>query len=63
MVTQINDKYIGGKRRVSDYRGLSTDTKPTGQINGSTFYETDTGNLYVYDEEHDEWVCPWEDEV
>jgi len=28
--------------------GLSTDTKPTTYQSGSTFYETDTGNVYIY---------------
>lgn len=51
MVTQINDKYIGGKRRVSAYMGLSTDEKPVGQINGSLFYEMDTGDVYLYSED------------
>jgi len=29
--------------------GLSTDTKPSSGDLGDEFYETDTGNLYVYD--------------
>lgn len=34
----------------SDYIGLSTDTKPTVNVGaGSTFYETDTKAVYIYD--------------
>jgi len=49
-----------------NYRGLSTDEKPTmhttpGGIeeripNGSTFYEMDTGKLYMWDVENSEWL-------
>lgn len=43
-----------------ELRGLSTDTKPT-QIgenyidNGSTFIEIDTGDIYMFDLENNEW--------
>lgn len=43
-----------------ELRGLSSDTKPT-QINdkkienGSIFVEIDTGNVYMYDLENNEW--------
>jgi len=33
---------------VKDYIGLSTDTKPLDCGAGSTFYETDTSNAYIY---------------
>lgn len=37
-------------------RGLSTDTKPTKDIpNGSSFLEMDTGNVYMWDEENEQW--------
>lgn len=37
--------------------GASTETKPTtGIVDGSTFLETDTGDLYVYNEEGSAWV-------
>lgn len=42
---------------MDDYRGLSTDTKPSGITNGSTFLEIDTGTRYMYDEEGDEWYA------
>lgn len=43
-----------------ELRGLSTDTKPTtinGENidNGSTFIEIDTGKIYFYDLENEEW--------
>lgn len=43
-----------------ELRGLSTDTKPT-EINnktidnGSTFIEIDTGKIYFYDLENEQW--------
>lgn len=44
--------------------GLSTDTKPTQTfeglkiINGSSFMEVDTQNVYFYDEENHTWPDP-----
>lgn len=45
---------------IVELRGLSTDTKPTeinGKTinNGSTFVEIDTGKIYFYDLENEEW--------
>lgn len=45
---------------IVELRGLSTDTKPTeinGKTinNGSTFVEIDTGKIYFYDLESEEW--------
>lgn len=34
--------------KINIYRGLSTDIKPPA-INGSQFFEMDTGNYYVYE--------------
>lgn len=43
--------------RVNEYRGLSTDTKPTVHVpNGSTFYEFDTVEVYVFNENTQTWV-------
>ena len=48
-------------KQVFGFFGLSTDTKPTdtyeGQIieNGSTFYEINTGTVYMFDEENQAW--------
>ncbi len=39
-----------------ELRGLSTDTKPTDNIdNGSIFIEIDTGKIYMFDLENEEW--------
>lgn len=47
------------------YFGKSTDTKPTPSFEGvdfttgkaiATFYEIDTGDLFIYDIEDSEWV-------
>jgi hypothetical protein len=40
-----------------ELRGLSTDTKPTEMIgNGSVFLEMDTGKVFVYNADDEEWV-------
>lgn len=39
----------------ADYRGLSTDTKPTNAPNGSTFIEIDTGTVYFFDSDNNLW--------
>lgn len=37
--------------------GLSSDTKPTdGIYNGSVFLEMDTGSIYMWSEEGQEWL-------
>lgn len=42
---------------VNEYRGLSTDTKPTTDVpNGSIFIEIDTGNIYFYDSANNTWI-------
>lgn len=39
-----------------EYRGLSTDIKPTKRVgNGSIFIEMDTGKVYIFDEENIKW--------
>ena len=46
------------------FKGLSTDTKPTGLWkgtkiqNGSSFLEIDTQNLFFYDAENVTWPTP-----
>ena len=39
-----------------EYRGLSTDLKPTGVINGSRFTEIDTGKVFYFDGVSKTWV-------
>lgn len=36
--------------------GLSTDVKPTGVPNTSTFYEMDTRALFMFDAENQRWL-------
>ena len=31
-----------------DYIGLSTESKPTSDVDGSTYLEVDTSDLYIY---------------
>ena len=39
-----------------EYRGLSTDTKPTENVvNGAMFIEIDTGKISMFDLENEEW--------
>lgn len=46
------------------FKGKSTDTKPKikwGDLdirNGETFFEFDTGEVYFYDKEIDDWIIP-----
>lgn len=56
-----NKRTIGGEEAINvELRGLSTETKPT-EINeknidnGSVFLEIDTGKLYFFDYENQEW--------
>lgn len=46
--------------RSSEFRGLSTDTKPTKANgkdveNGSSYLEMNTGKVFMYDEQNDIW--------
>ena len=56
-----NKRTVGGEETINtELRGLSTDTKPT-EINeskidnGSVFIEIDTGKVYLYDLENQQW--------
>ena len=54
------DKYNKQGKAFRHYYGKSTDTKPTESLlTGSTFYEIDTGKLYMFDEDGvagSEWI-------
>ena len=50
-----------GEFIVVELRGLSTDTKPSefegrNIDNGSIFIEIDTGNIFFYDLENEQWM-------
>lgn len=63
MITIYNVKKSdikGDGKFLVELRGLSDDEKPTtidgGEIlNGSSFIEIDTGDIYLYDGEGEEW--------
>lgn len=63
MITIYNVKKSdieGDGKFLVELRGLSDDEKPTtingGEIlNGSSFIEIDTGDIYLYDGENTEW--------
>lgn len=41
----------------NEYWGLSTDEKPTVYVpNGSIYYEIDTGDMFIFDAEHSQWI-------
>ena len=69
MITELERNSLGGGRVVSKYIGLSTDTKPSYMepfvilMNGSSFFEMDTGLTYWFDEERCAWIRPGEVEV
>lgn len=49
-----------GEAKALEFRGLSSDTKPTqldGETiaNGSVFIEIDTGKIFFYDLENEQW--------
>ena len=60
----------GEGKYLVELRGLSTDDKPTTKLdpekvengnnglieNGSQFIEIDTHNVYLYDEDNEEWI-------
>lgn len=58
-ISKVGEKANG---RVLELSGLSTDVKPIGEVNGarimngSTYFEMDTCNISVYDEENRRWL-------
>ena len=61
MIRPIKEQiFTADNKRYLELAGTSQDTKPTGDvITGSIFVETDTGNVYFYNEEAaagSEWV-------
>ena len=47
---------IESGNRELEYRGLSTDSKPTTNVvNGSVFIEIDTGKIYLFDADSSTW--------
>lgn len=53
MVTATSNAGSG----IWDLRGKSTDTKPTDGIpNGSSFFEMDTSDVYMFDGDTETWL-------
>jgi len=53
----LND---GSGKKLVEYNGLSTHVKPVEDnfAFGSSFFEVDTGNVYFFNEESQEWMNP-----
>lgn len=51
---------IGGAQNTKsiEMKGLSIDEKPINEdiVNGSTFYEMDTQELFMFDEQNQQWI-------
>ena len=57
MITALSNKSVQSATDNSmEYRGLSTDTKPTDAPNGSVFLEMNTGKVFCYDAEGENWI-------
>ena len=59
VIAEVKETFsANGKLRgyTVEYRGLSTDAKPTEDvINGSSFIEIDTGDVYMFDAVAGDW--------
>ena len=56
MVRSIYVGIIQNGAQYLEFAGLSTEDKPTENLmTGSLFLEVDTGDMYAYDEEGNEW--------
>lgn len=66
MITELERINLGGGRLVIKYVGTNNDTKPVAadiepyavDLNGSSFFEMDTGDTYYYDADSSDWVKP-----
>lgn len=60
MITITKTEKYDNNKILVELRGLSTDEKPTEMSdkviqNGSTFIEIDTGKIFMYDLENEQW--------
>lgn len=56
-MTTLVERIIKGNDRYVEISGDSTDTKPTANIvDGSIFVESNTGDVYFFNEESGDWV-------
>lgn len=62
MITVYKATTASDGSAILELRGKSTDTKPTETCegfnvgNGSTFYEINTGDIYMFDADADAWI-------
>lgn len=57
MVRQNVYEPYDGKKAYVEFSGVAADSKPTtGIINGSLFFEVDTGKVYAFNEASSTWV-------
>ena len=57
MITALTDRDVSSaKANAMEYRGLHADNKPADAPNGSAFVEMDTGDVYLYDADGENWV-------
>ena len=56
MITIFRKEEAVKDKQEIELRGLSTDEKPTEEIeNGTVFIEIDTGKIFLFDLENEEW--------
>lgn len=60
MITKFANKELGNTDLLGtfnrEYRGLSTDSKPTDAQNGDVFFEMNTSKAYMFNEDAGTWV-------
>lgn len=57
IVSRPIEQYFGNATRYVELAGLAADEKPTDNIaTGSICQEVDTGKVFFFDEESEEWV-------
>lgn len=56
MIRVTKELQTDGSVKYCEFAGLSTDEKPTEKVaTGSLFLEVDTGAIFAFDEEGEEW--------
>lgn len=56
MVVLYSEQVVGG-RSIYTWTGLSTDTKPNGNLTGGCmFIEIDTAKAYIWNEQSSQWI-------
>ena len=54
-ITRTGADTQNGNKPILELRGLSTDTKPTDVSNGSIYIEINTGKVFMFDAENEQW--------